>query len=271
MGRRRNTRHLRAAERRCALTFIAENQFPLLMGFFLAGLVGTALIFRKPAGHIAWLLADLIWVVLGGFGALVAVLAGVYKADSSRIDRQIDIAYAATSAFDRDAARFRLTYCEAPDGAAVATLCDKVDFLSASTAENAELPLFIAVTDEVAPLRGLHFIVRGPNSRSNVEEMVAKADNFDAAQFLTFAPLDEATTPAMMALRGSNPGIAADFQIIAQSYTGLIEQVGKLKQEWEFIQANSHILVLQIIALCLVSFAAPFRLGKSIVELRRGC
>ena len=271
MGGRRYPGHLQPGERGGRLTFIAENQFPLLMAFFLAGLIGTAMIFRKPAGHVAWLMADLIWVVLGGFGALVAVLAGIYKADSSRIDRQIDIAYAATSAFDQDAARFRLTYCEAPQNADVAILCDKVDFLSASTAENADLPLFIAVTNEVAPLRGLHFIVRGPQSGEDVQTMVEKADSFDAGQFLTFAPLDEATTPAMTALRTTSPGIAADFQIIAQSYTDLIAQVGKLKDEWEFLQANSHILVLQIVALCLVSFAAPFRLGKSIVELRRGC
>ena len=67
--------------------------------FFLAGLVGTAFLFRKPAGHRAWKLADLVWVVLGGFGALVAVISGIYAADSSKLERQIDIAYAATAAF----------------------------------------------------------------------------------------------------------------------------------------------------------------------------
>ena len=250
--------------------FLIDNQFILLFVFAAAGLAGTGLIARRPAGHRAWLLADLIWVVLGGFGALVAVLAGIYKADSSRIDRQIDIAYAATTAFDMDAARFRLTYCEAPAGEAISVLCDKVDFLSASTAENAELPLFIAVTNEVAPLRGLNFIVRGGGDDDTMHMMIEKVDNFDAGQFLTFAPLDDKTRPAMNALRASKPAVAADFQILAQSYTRLIEQVAKLKQEWEFLQANSHILVLQIFALCLVSFAAPFRLGKSIVDLKRG-
>lgn len=249
--------------------FLIDNQFALIIAFALAGLAGTAMIFRRPAGHRAWLMADLIWVVLGGFGALVAVLAGIYKADSSRIDRQIDIAYAATSAFDRDAARFRLTYCEQPPDPDISTLCEKADFLSASTAENAELPLFIAVTDEVAPLRSLHFIVRGSDANEDVGAMVRKVDGFDAAQFLTFAPLDDETIPAMEALRSRNPKVAADFQIIAQSYNDLVAQVGKLKDEWEFLQANSHILVLQIVALCLVSFAAPFRLGKSIVELRQ--
>ncbi len=250
--------------------FMIENQFLLLFAFAAAGVVGTLLISRKPAGHRAWLMADLIWVVLGGFGALVAVLAGVYKADSGRIDRQIDIAYAATTAFDRDAGRFRLTHCQAPTDTAVAILCDKVDFLSASTAENADLPLFIAVSNEVAPLRGLNFIVRGEGGNDNMDMMIEKVDNFDTAQFLAFAPLDEITVPALNDLRARRPALAADFQILAQSYSALIQHVGKLKEEWEFLQANSHILALQIIALCLVSFAAPFRLGKSIVELRRG-
>ena len=99
-----------AAPKLGIMTFVTENQLPLLILFFVLGLVGTGFLFRKPAGHRAWKLADLVWVVLGGIGALVAVLAGLYTADSSRLDRQIDVAYAASSAFDRDAARFRLRF-----------------------------------------------------------------------------------------------------------------------------------------------------------------
>lgn len=65
------------------------------------------------------------------------------------------------------------------------------------------------------------------------------------------------------------PAIAGDFLILARAYDDLIAHVAKLKDEWDYLQANAHILALQVIALCLVSFAAPFRLGKSIVELRR--
>ena len=60
------------------MSFVTDNQLPLLILFFLLGLIGTAFLFRKPAGHRAWKLADLVWVVLGGIGALVAVLAA-YK------------------------------------------------------------------------------------------------------------------------------------------------------------------------------------------------
>lgn len=252
------------------MTFVTENQLPLLILFFLAGLVGTGFLFRKPAGHRAWKLADLVWVVLGGVGALVAVLAGLYTTDSSRLDRQIDVAYAATLAFDRDAARFRLRFCDPAYDPDTAVLCDKVEFLSASTASNADLPLFIAVTNEVAPLQGLQFLF-GRQTRDDMEEargMAAKADAFDIEQFLVFTSLDDATRTAIDNMRRKVPAIAGDYLILAQSYDDLIEQVGKLKDEWEYLQANAHILVLQIIALCLVSFAAPFRLGKSVVELR---
>ncbi|KIC47463.1 hypothetical protein RA28_07565 [Ruegeria sp. ANG-S4] len=252
------------------MTFVTENQLPLLILFFLAGLIGTGFLFRKPAGHRAWKLADLVWVVLGGVGALVAVLAGLYTTDSSRLDRQIDVAYAATLAFDRDAARFRLRFCDPAYDPDTAVLCDKVEFLSASTASNADLPLFIAVTNEVAPLQGLQFLF-GRQTRDDMEEargMAAKADAFDIEQFLVFTSLDDATRTAIDNMRRKVPAIAGDYLILAQSYDDLIEQVGKLKDEWEYLQANAHILVLQIIALCLVSFAAPFRLGKSVVELR---
>ena len=252
------------------MTFIADNQLPLLILSFLIGLLGTGFLFRKPAGHRAWKLADLVWVVLGGIGALVAVLAGLYTSDSSRLDRQIDVAYAATLAFDRDAARFRLRFCDPAYDPDTAVLCEKVEFLSASTASNADLPLFIAVTNEVAPLQGLHFLF-GRTSKDEMEEardMAAKADAFDIQQFLVFTSLDETTQAAVDNMRRKVPAIAGDYLILAQSYDDLIDQVGKLKEEWEYLQANAHILVLQIIALCLVSFAAPFRLGKSIVELR---
>ena len=252
------------------MTFVAENQLPLLIIFFLIGLIGTGFLFRKPAGHRAWKLADLVWVVLGGIGALVAVLAGLYTSDSSRLDRQIDVAYAATLAFDRDAARFRLRFCDPAYDPDTAVLCEKVEFLSASTASNADLPLFIAVTNEVAPLQGLHFLF-GRQTKDDMEEargMAAKANAFDIEQFLVFTSLDDATQVAIDNMRRKVPAIAGDYLILAQSYDDLIEQVSKLKDEWEYLQANSHILVLQIVALCLVSFAAPFRLGKSIVELR---
>ncbi len=252
------------------MTFIADNQLPLLILFFLIGSVGTGFLFRKPAGHRAWKLADLVWVVLGGIGALVAVLAGLYTSDSSRLDRQIDVAYAATLAFDRDAARFRLRFCDPAYDKDIGVLCEKVEFLSASTASNAELPLFIAVTNEVAPLQGLHFLF-GQSARDEQDDMRAmasKVESFDIDQFLVFTSLDDKTQAAIDNMRHKVPAIAGDYVILAQSYDDLVAQVGKLKDEWEYLQANAHILVLQIIALCLVSFAAPFRLGKSIVELR---
>lgn len=252
------------------MTLITEYQLPLLLLFFLVGSIGTAFLFRKPAGHRAWKLADLVWVVLGGLGALVAVLAGLYTSDSSRLDRQIDVAYAATLAFDRDAARFRLRFCDPAYDPDTAILCDKVEFLSASTASNADLPLFIAVTNEVAPLQGLHFIFgrRAQDEMDDMRDMAAKADAFEIDQFLVFTTLDENTQTAIDNMRRKVPAIAGDYLILAQSYDDLVAQVAKLKKEWEFLQNNAQILVLQIIALCLVSFAAPFRLGKSVVELR---
>lgn len=249
------------------MTFVTENQLPLLILFFLIGSLGTGFLFRKPAGHRAWKLADLVWVVLGGIGALVAVLAGLYTADSSRLDRQIDVAYATSSAFDRDAARFRLRFCDPAYDPDTGVLCEKVEFLSASTASNADLPLFIEVTNEVAPLQGLHFLF-GRQEKAEIEEMAAKASAFDIDQFLVFTSMDAETEKAVENMRRKVPAIAGDYLILAQSYDELIEQVGKLQDEWAYLQSNAHILVLQIVALCLVSFAAPFRLGKSIVELR---
>lgn len=249
------------------MIFIADNQLSLIILSFVAGSLGTAFLFRKPAGHRAWRIADLVWVVVGGLGAIMAVMAGLYKADSSRLDRQIDIAFASTSAFDRDAARFRLRFCEPAYDPDIGVLCNKVEFLSASTASNAELPLFIAITDKVSPLQRLSFLpARGGDK--HMTAMTAQIKAFEAEPFLVFATMDEETEAALGNMRRKVPAIAGDYTILARGYEQLIDQVSTLKDEWEFLQANTYILVLQILALCLVAFAAPFRLGKSIVELQ---
>lgn len=252
------------------MTFVADNQLPLIVLCFLLGCIGAGWLLRtRPAGHRAWRIADLLWILLGGIGALVAVLAGLYKTDHSRLDRQIDIAYAATAAFDRDAARFRLRFCDPAYDTDIKALCEKIEFLSASTASNADLPLFIEVTGEVAPLSDLHFLLGGGMAGSATRrDMADKVEAFDVSEFLVFTSLDEPTQAALQNLRRKVPAIAGDFQILAAAYDDLIAQVGTLKSEWEYLKANAHILALQILALCLVSFATPFRLGKSIVELR---
>lgn len=249
--------------------FINDNQLPLILLCFLAGSVFTAVLFRSHVPQRAWKIADLVWICLGGIGALTAVIAGVYVEDSSRLSRQIDIAYSATRTFDRDAARFRLAHCEvdhpaATFQAAIRDLCDKVEFLSASTAGNAGLPLFLAVTERAAPLQGLNLFFG--TADDGMEDEIAR---FDKAEFLAFAPRDARTDAAVTLLRQapSVAGIAADFQVIARSYEELIAEVMHLRDEWDVLQAGSAILTLQVLALCLVAFAAPFRLGKSIVEL----
>ncbi|SPH17015.1 hypothetical protein DEA8626_00529 [Defluviimonas aquaemixtae] len=255
------------------MQFINDNQLPLILICFLIGSIFTAFLFRSHASQRAWKYADVLWVVLGGLGALTAVVAGVYTADSSQLERQIDIAYAATREFDRDAARFRLAHCEVDHPAAafrapIRDLCDKVEFLSASTAGNSELPLFIAVTERAAPLQGLHLFFGAPDSGADMMEK--EMATFDEAEFLAFAAEDEATRAAVALLRQapSVAGVAAEYQVIARSYEELIDEVMHLRDEWEFLQESSEILTLQVLALCLVAFAAPFRLGKSIVELR---
>jgi hypothetical protein len=250
------------------MTVLLENQLLLILACFVAGGLGAWIIHSRPAQARAWKYADLLWVVLGGFGAITAVISGVYTADSSRLDRQIDVAYAATAAFDRDAARFRLRYCETGTSPATATLCDRAEFLSASTASNADLPLFIAITEAAAPLQTLNFFLARDRDAMDLSDMTQEAEAFDPAEFLAFTALDDSTRQAIGTLRRTRPDIAADYQVLATSYEALIAQVARLKDEWDFLQANSGILILQIVALCMVAFAAPFRLGKSLAELR---
>lgn len=249
------------------MAFVLDNQLVLLVLCFLAGSASAFYVFRKPTGHAYWKFADLVWVVLGGFGALVTIFAGFYQSDSSQINRKIDVAYVASSTFYRDAARFHLRYCDPiSDDADVLILCDKVEFLSASTANNSALPLFISIAAKVAP-RSLNLFGRNSNMDRPMSEMAGVADEINLDRLLVFQPKDENTERAVKNLRRNGSYVGGDFSVLAEAYSDLVSKVALVRDEWEYLQSNAHILVIRIIALCLIAFAAPFRLGKSVVEL----
>lgn len=257
------------------MSFVLDNQLLLLLLCFTAGCAAVLPMLLRPAAPRAWHYADLLWVLLGGIGTLAALLAGAHVEDSGRLERQIDIAYATTGSFDRDAARFRLSHCEAPHAdpalrAPVRRLCDKVEFLSASTAENSELPLFLGVTRQAMPPAGLS-LFRGGGGAAMRGPVAEAAMRFDPATLLVFAALDDPARAALdrLAHADAAPGIAAEFRVLAGTYDALIAQVEGLYGEWLLLQRNAGILTLQVIALCLVAFAAPFRLGRSLVALIR--
>jgi hypothetical protein len=252
------------------MSYLLVHQLPLILVSFLAGIAGWLAIARRPAASRAWKYADFLWIALGGFGAIAAVIAGLYRADTARVERQIDLAFAASRAFDRDAARFRLSWCETPD-ATLAVLCDKADFLSASTALNRDLPLFLDITSVVTPLQSLRLFAgrdRPDGKMAGMADLAEQADAFDTVEILSFAPRDEATDSAVKRLRETGrAAVAAEFLVLAQSYEELIGDVISLKKEWDYLRANTVYLKIQVLAFCLIAFAAPFRIGKTISEL----
>ncbi len=261
------------------MTMIIQNQIALILLSFSLGGIGTIAMFIRNASDYSWKVADLVWVILGGVGAVTAVIAGIYSEDSSRLDRQIDVAFALSQEFDRDTARFRLSYCELDPADLthqdhVKTLCDKVEFLAASTSGSQRLPLFLNIARRNKPLSSLRILPSfGADARqpeTSFEGMVAQAEGFDPTRLFYFDARDDNTNAAIVSLGQStiHVGKAAEFEVIAGAYDDLINQVMQLREEWEYLQSNNLILALQIIAIALVAFAAPFRVGKSIVELR---
>jgi len=258
---------------------IIENQLALILLCFVVGTIGAATMLWRGSSARAWRIADLIWVICGGLGAITAVVAGIYTEDSSRIERRVDVAFALTKEFERDTARFRLSHCEEDwQGpryrSHVLALCDKVEFLSASTSGSRRLPLFLDVASKRAPLSSLRILPGFQEGESreiaSYSGMVAEAGGFDPATLRTFDAHDQETMTAVDALARA-PGhaaIAAEFLVIAQTYDELIEQVKLLRDEWQYLRENALVLSLQILAIGLVAFAAPFRLGKSVFDLR---
>lgn len=255
------------------MSFLIDNQIALILAAFALGLAGAVIVARSGRGSRAWRVADLVWVGLGGLGAFAAILSGIYEGDRSRLDRQIDVAYAVTRGFETDAARFRLAYCDIGQAyqsvaGDVATLCDRVEFLHASTAQARRLPIFLEVVETAKPLRALRILLAGPEPEAAGDGQ-GMAEAFEAGDLLAFAARTEATeaATARLARRPLTVGIAAEYRVIAATYEELIGTMERLIAEWRYLQDHSLVLTLQVIALCLIALAAPFRLGKSLADL----
>lgn len=254
------------------MSFLIDYQIPLILASFALGLLGAVLVYRSGRRSFWGRVADLVWVGLGGLGALAAILSGIYQDDRSRLDRQIDVAYAITRGFDADAARFRLAYCDIGQAYAsvaedVVALCDRVEFLHASTARTRRLPIFLEVSQTAKPLSALRILLGGPEPEG-VEDMRAEAEAFDATELVAFAARTTATEAATdrLSRRPLTVGIAAEYRVIAMTYEELISTMQRLIAEWRYLQSHSLVLSLQVVALCLIALAAPFRLGKSMAD-----
>ena len=256
------------------MNFLVENQLASIVGCFLLGTFCAVLIYRYAKSSMSWRLADFIWVALGGVGAIAALLSGSYLDEHSRVNRQIDISYATSKSFDAMAERFKLLHCQfdrqGPDlRPPTLVLCKKVRDLIASATANQDLPLFLELTTPKTRLAGLDWLYPArsePVTENAVaqDQMATRVAIFDTATLLTVASDDWPTVRAWNRLNGSaNADVAADYQVISETYEDLVATLGRVKAEWDYLQANSVVLLLQVIALCLIAFAAPFRLGKS--------
>lgn len=257
------------------MTFLLDHQTASIIGSFVLGSIIAALIYRRAQSSLSWKVADFVWVVLGGVGAIAALLSASYQDERSRIDRQIDISYAITKSFEASANRFLLLYCDKDRQgpqfrATVVVVCKKTIALTTSAKANSKLPLFLDVAQTRSPLSSLGLLLGGQNQAASADGMsktsaMAMVEGFDAAELQTIAVIDYATRTALSTLEASPfVEISIDYQVLAGSYSDLVKQLGQVKAEWDYLEENSVVLILQVIALCLIAFAAPFRLGKSI-------
>lgn len=256
------------------MNFLIENQLVSILGSFCLGSVLAGLIYRFAKSRLSWRVADFIWVALGGIGAIAALLSGSYLDEHSRVDRQIDISYATSKSFDAMAERFKLLHCQFDrQGPTLRpptlVLCKKVRALTESAMANQDLPLFLELTTPKIRLAGLNWLY--PAQPGEVvtdivaqEKMAQQITNFDTATLLTVASNDWPAAQAWNRLNGSaSSDVAADYQVLSETYEDLVATLGRVKAEWDYLQANSVVLLLQVLALCLIAFAAPFRLGRS--------
>lgn len=258
------------------MNFLVENQLMSIIGSFCLGSIVAAQLYRYAKSSLSWRMADFIWVALGGVGAITALLSGTYLDEHSRVNRQIDISYAISKNFDAMAERFKLLHCQFDrqgPGLREPTLvlCEKLRALTKSAVANQDLPLFLELTTPKIRLAGLNWLYPAQPEADGAATQEAMADqvaSFDTATLLTVASNDWPAAQAWNRLNGSTSSdVAADYQVLSETYEDLVTTLGRVKAEWDYLQANSVVLLLQVMALCLIAFAAPFRLGRSFSDI----
>jgi hypothetical protein len=257
------------------MNLFLEYKSAVIVASFILGSVIAVFFYHRSHSSVAWKVADLVSVLLGGIGALVALMAASYNDERGRIDRQVDISYAITKSFEASANRFLLLYCDKdrqgpPYRAAVVVVCKKTIALATSAKANGELPLFLDVVQTRPPLSSVGLLLGGQNKAADAEGMsktsaMTMVENFDAAELQTIAVIEYTTRTALSTLSASaHADISVDYQVLAGTYSDLIKQLGRVKAEWDYLEENSIVLILQVVALCLIAFAAPFQVGKAI-------
>jgi hypothetical protein len=273
---------------------LVEHQTIITLSTFSFGLLCLGILLKKRDGHV-WKIVDLVWVVFGGGAAISAVIASIYINKDGVLARQVDVLKANMTSISTDARRFNEEHCSETSEIAfyasmVSTLCANNRVMIESITQEEQRPFFSEISDITEELRefaGKEISTQieplddflDPNTTGNNDPDIIKSifTNADITIVLEglkldlLDPLNNSATSAISALRRSGLyfDMTADYTSIAREYQKITQQLANVGTAWELNQQDFQFVVARALAIALVAFAFPLRVGKSIHDLRK--
>lgn len=279
--------------------WIVENQFFLIIVFFIIGTVTAHRLFFARNQKKIWKIADLGWIIAGGLSAATAVILSVLLSEINSVRRESDIFTAAVASFNKDAKRFMQVYCTdradwrfSPVFRENGTiLCAHIRKIEAETAEDAKLVRFASIFSSGNEKEDTdHSWAKGIAFRDyDTDEMNTLFDALELANDLNFGEQVTIDTGAFSSLAfpvrkiseeeinqtlqilinsGDADAFCSEFITLNSRMKDIRFSTSQLQNRWNTVMRKQPLFLWRALALLVLSFIFPLRVGKSVHELK---
>ncbi|MFK7867622.1 MAG: hypothetical protein AB8B58_00125 [Roseobacter sp.] len=276
------------------MIWIIDNQILFLVLAFAIGLILSLFLLNQTHEKKVWRYADLLWIVVGGIGALVAFIVSVFLSNVATTERSIVLVQSSISNAHSDAVAIAAKYCSeaifprhlpyyADD---FALLCDAVGGIKEQTAKDSDAFSLVTLLEEERPnaspfsMDEFHFdpsqaafdpkkVIEFSGMTEALSAALERPGDFSSV-FFKFDIDNPAFESARIELIGSGvyTDLALEYGALKSEYERLVLEFDELRIVWNDIVEQRWLLLMRTIALGMLSFSLPLRLGKSVFEIR---
>ncbi len=274
--------------------WFSQNLHVNLLVCFLLGLMFAAIIFLGARSKTIWAWVDLIWIFVGGFSAATALLSNLYLNEIEQTKREIDFFRSGSQMIAFETEIFLESRCNARKIDEVLpnvrfsyrSACSRVALLAQSTQLNltafsvlevgqplsnastrsldpaayialAEIDFDGQLIDKLAEIKNLATALERDTSATGLSMW----QNLDLSSKFVIV-VDDESSLSDLRLFGFYDDFVAEFMALNRLAQVSLENLDGSKQNWDELSLKLAPLGLRNVALMLLAFVFPLRLGR---------
>lgn len=268
------------------LTALGHQWFIYFISVLLGVLVAIFALVRRKTEQF-WKLVDLTWISVGTIATVAAVTTTLYISEISDAQRRIDRLRATIADLNTDAEMFVAIHCSERTlssiiqvtSLAMREACQDAIVVASETQSTSDLISFtellapsIAINGEESRQRQIHAAFDlTANTYTNENGTELTMASLIQAKWLSRAKLNDAEFEGLgntILFTGFYDKFFFELSAIRSRSASIAMEVESLRSSWQLILGKRSLLALRVIALTLISFVAPLRIGKSIFDIQ---